>query len=104
MQKFKEILPTLKSEPNVTKITIFRESGSLEGKIENKPGSLGSLKVYTHLYLKFGEINTEAALKGLEIFSEHTKEAKTNPGKHPNIDRLFDVINNHKVLKIKINK
>lgn len=104
MQKFNEILTTLKSEHDITKIEIFSQSGSLEGKIENKPGSLGSLKVYNHLYLKFGEINTEAALKGLEIFSEHTKEAKKNPGKHPNIDRLFDVINNHKVLRIKIIK
>lgn len=104
MQKFSETLVTLKSEAAISKIEIFSQSGALIGKIENKPGSSGSIKVYNHLYLEFGEINAEAALKGLEIFSEYTEEAKINPGSHPNIDRLFDVINDHKVLKIKIIK
>ena len=29
---------------------------------------------------------------GLEIFAEHTADARANPGKHPNIDRLLEVI------------
>ena len=39
-----------------------------------------------------GAINGAAAEQGLEIFAEHTADARTNPGKHPNIDRLLEVI------------
>jgi hypothetical protein len=49
-------------------------------------------------------LTIDAALKGIELYSEHSKEAKDYPGKHPNIDRLLDIIKNEKVLKIKIIK
>jgi len=32
-----------------------------------------------------------AAAEGLAIYAEHTDDARLNPGKHPNIDRLFGV-------------
>ena len=32
-----------------------------------------------------------AAARGLELFAEHTADARANPGKHPNIDLLFKV-------------
>ncbi len=31
-------------------------------------------------------------MEGLTLFAEHTNDAEKNPGKHPNIDRLFKVI------------
>ncbi len=59
--------------------------------IENKAGSQGSLTVYNHLAQVWGSINPEAAKQGLEVFAEHTADARTNPGKHPNIDRLLAI-------------
>ena len=104
MQQFKEILETFEDVSHVKKIILTNKYGKIVSTIENIPGSSGSIKLYHHLYLKFGELTIDAALKGIELYSEHSKEAKDYPGKHPNIDRLLDIIKNEKVLKIKIIK
>jgi len=59
--------------------------------IENKLGSQGSLRVYQHLLAKFGAIDAAAAVAGLALYAEHVEDARQNPGKHPNIDRLLEV-------------
>lgn len=59
--------------------------------IENKPGSQGSLRVYQYLLANFGAIDINAAAEGLALYAEHTVDARLNPGKHPNIDRLLDI-------------
>ena len=61
-------------------------------RIENRQGQTGSLAVYNHLGQIFGAITVDAAKKGLEIFAEHTDDARANPGKHPNIDRLLAMV------------
>ena len=37
------------------------------------------------------KIDARVAREGLELFAEHTQDARANPGKHPNIDRLFEL-------------
>ncbi|WP_028454249.1 DUF2322 family protein [Chitinilyticum litopenaei] len=64
---------------------------SIVARIENKPGQAGSLRVYHALYQEFGCINAVAADKGIRLYAEHSEDARANPGKHPNIDRLFAV-------------
>ena len=60
-------------------------------------GKLGSLRVYNALAQQFnGKLDRTSAEKGLEIFAEHTADAKANPGKHPNIDLLLAVIDENK--------
>ena len=59
--------------------------------IENKPGSQGSLRLYRYLLTKFSVIDAVAAAEGLVLFAEHTQDARLNPGKHPNIDRLLRI-------------
>jgi hypothetical protein len=63
---------------------------------------MGSLKVYFYLYETYGEINSDAAMEGIDLYAEHTDDAQDNPGKHPNIDRLLDVIDSDITLQIKI--
>ncbi len=70
--------------------------------IENKPGQAGSLAVYCHLSKTYGAINPASALHGLELYAEHVQDARENPGKHPNIDRLFRVIEEGLHLKARI--
>jgi hypothetical protein len=89
--KFSEILATLNSADHLQRIELTDAKGIVE-TIENKPGSQGSLKVYFHLFQKHGRINSAAAKEGLKLYAEHTEDAQLNPGKHPNIDRLIDVI------------
>lgn len=92
MMNFAEILATLESADHLTKLELRAPDGSLAATIENKPGSQGSLKVYHHLFRKYGAITVEAAQDGLELYAEHTADARANPGKHPNIDRLLELI------------
>lgn len=59
--------------------------------IENRPGSAGSVRVYAWLAQHYGAINQDAASEGLRLYGEHTEDARNHPGKHPNIDRLFEI-------------
>jgi hypothetical protein len=98
MKLFSEILGTLASADQIKSIALFTPDQQLAGLIENKPGSQGSLKVYQHLLKKHGAITPAAAQEGLELYAEHTQDAHANPGKHPNIDRLLDVISRQQTL------
>ena len=92
MKNFKEILPTLDDASHVQRIELFSGDGRAAGVIENKPGSHGSIRVYHHLHNKWGSLCVAAAHEGLAIYAEHTADAKLNPGKHPNIDRLIGIM------------
>ena len=104
MQKFKDVLETLEDASHIKNIEFYNKDQELVGHIENKPGSMGSMKVYHHLWLVFGELNLDAAAEGLDLYSEHTEEAQNHPGKHPNIDRLLDIIETEEVYSIKLKK
>ena len=102
MKKFSDQLAELPNSDHVQKIELYLPDGSLEGSIENKPGSQGSVRVYQYLAQQFGSINPQAAKKGLEIYAEHTQDAEQNPGKHPNIDSLFEIVSCGISLQVKI--
>jgi hypothetical protein len=86
--QFSEILSRLANVDHLEAIELF-DGEHLHARIENKPGSAGSVRVYHALFLEFGEINVAAAHKGIEIYAEHSADAIAFPGKHPNIDRLL---------------
>jgi len=73
------------------KLVLTDGSGVEVAAIANAPGTAGSFRVYAYLAGKHGGINAAAAAEGLAIYAEHTDDARLNPGKHPNIDRLFGV-------------
>ena len=102
MKKFSDILPALENTDHVQRIELFNDDSSSAGIIENKPGSQGSVKLYHHLWKKWGSITVDAAKEGLKLYAEHVEDAEINPGKHPNIDRLFNVIEDKKPLAVKI--
>ena len=89
---FADNLKQLPGVENIEKLDLFDRAGSLVATLENKPGKAGSLAVYNHLALRHGGIDAASASEGLALFAEHTEDARKNPGKHPNIDRLFKVI------------
>lgn len=102
MKPFSEQLALLPSAGHIQKIELLLPDGSLAGIIENKPGSQGSVRVYYYLSQQFGKIDAQAAKAGLAIYAEHTQDAEDNPGKHPNIDRLFEVLSSGITLQVKI--
>lgn len=88
---FADNLTTFPNVDNISAILITNSAGDAIDRIENAAGKQGSLRLYKALLEEFGELNAAAAKKGLALFAEHVADAKANPGKHPNIDRLFAI-------------
>jgi hypothetical protein len=98
---FADNLKHLPRISHLAEIHLLDAQNHLIARIENKPGQAGSVAVYNHLGQIYGAITPEAAAKGLEIYAEHTEDARQNPGKHPNIDRLLQLIASGDTLRIK---
>ncbi len=89
---FADNLKALPPVAHLAALELLNAAGELVARIENKPGQAGSLAVYAALAAKHGSINPAAATEGLEVYAEHTTDARANPGKHPNIDRLIELV------------
>ena len=99
------IADNLKALPAVAHLAALEltdAAGQPSARIENKPGQAGSLAVYAALAAKHGSINPAAAAEGLAIYAEHTADARANPGKHPNIDRLLAITTEAQSLQVKL--
>ena len=98
---FADKLKTLPGVSHLASIQLTNAAGEVVATIENKPGQAGSLAVYNHLGQIHGAITPEAATQGIEIYAEHSEDAKLHPGKHPNIDRLIQLAAEGKTLRAK---
>ena len=101
---FADNLRQLPSIAHIAALHLLDDAGNVVATIPNAPGKAGSLTLYAALAAKHGAINEAAAREGLELFAEHTEDARQHPGSHPNIDRLFEVIASGKTLTVKIDK
>jgi hypothetical protein len=90
---FAAALKQLPGISHLEAIELIDTSDAVVATIENKAGQTGSLSIYNHLGQIFGAITVDAAKKGLELYCEHTEDARQNPGKHINIDRLIELVN-----------
>ena len=94
--------PRSLSLQGIARIDLKDASGEIVASIENQPGKQGSLAVYQYLAQTFGTLDAKAAEHGLLIFAEHTPDARTRPGAHPNIDRLLAITEGAAPLRIEI--
>ena len=101
MSQFAANLKKLPGISHLAAINLLDADGNVLSVIENKAGSQGSLAVYNHLAQTYGAITPDAARKGLELYAEHTDDARLHPGKHPNIDRLIALVEENRTLRIK---
>jgi len=103
MSQFKKNLESLPGIEGIERLELF-EGDNLQpvAIIENKSGKAGSVAVYNFLKSEYDQLDYESAKIGLELFAEHVISAAENPGAHPNIDFLFNVIENDRILKINI--
>ena len=99
---FADNLKQLPAVTHLSALQLLDASGQVTTTIENKPGQAGSLAVYAALASKHGSINVAAAQEGLDIYAEHTVDARSNPGKHPNIDRLIKIIETGQGFTVKL--
>ena len=93
-----DLLPQVEGK----RLVLLDGAGAEVAVITNAPGTAGSFRVYAYLAAKYGAINANAAQKGLEIYADHTDDARLNPGKHPNIDRLLDCIGAGRIYAVEI--
>ena len=98
---FADNLKQLPKVSHLAALNLLDAAGAVIATIENKPGQAGSVAVYNHLAQLYGSISAEAAKKGLDLYAEHAEDARQNPGKHPNIDRLIGIIERGEVLRVK---
>jgi hypothetical protein len=80
---FKDNLQQLPAIDGVQRVDLFDDAGAVVASIENAPGKQGSLAVYQYLKQAFGLLDALAAAHGLEVFGEHTADARERPGAHP---------------------
>lgn len=99
---FKDNLQRLPSVEGVQKIELIDGEGTVVASIENQPGKQGSLAVYQYLKQIFGALDARAAEHGLAVFAEHTADARSRPGAHPNVDRLLEVAAGRPTLSIAV--
>lgn len=99
---FADNLKQLPAVAHLAALQLLDAAGNVVTTIENKPGKAGSLAVYAALAARHGSINVAAAQEGLEIFAEHTDDARAHPGNHPNIDRLLEVIASGEGFSVKL--
>lgn len=102
MKTFQENLAGMPGIDDIARIELLDANGTVTATIENKSGSQGSLRVYRYLAEKHGAISPSAAAEGLVLYAEHTADAGSNPGKHPNIDRLIALIGSQQTLTARI--
>lgn len=88
---FKDNLDALPVAEGI-QLILLDDAGTELTRIANAPGTAGSFRVYAYLAGKWGCINAEAAEEGLRLYAEHTEDARMNPGRHPNIDRLIEIL------------
>ena len=98
---FSDTLKQLPGVSHLAELELIDDSGEAVASIENRPGKTGSLTVYNHLAQTYGAITPDAASKGLELFAEHVDDARAHPGKHPNIDRLFGLMERGETLRVR---
>lgn len=100
--QFKDYLATFADISHLAGLEVQDTAGNVVHTIPAIEGKLGSLKLYNALAEKFdNQLNPESAEQGLTWFAEHVEDAKQNVGKHPNIDLLFKVIEQHQQLTLK---
>jgi len=99
---FASNLKLLPSIEGVVRIDLIDPLGNIVASIPNQPGKQGSLSVYRYLHETFSIVDADAAAHGLEVFAEHTADAKSRPGAHPNIDLLLAILDGADPLRVQL--
>ncbi|WP_018138953.1 MULTISPECIES: DUF2322 family protein [unclassified Thioalkalivibrio] len=86
---------------NLERLELFGEDYNPSATIENVDGQTLSLQIYYQLALDYGGIGPKAANSGLLMYGSHADDARADPGKHPNIDRLFEILDKGYYLSVK---
>lgn len=101
MNSFTDNLRGLPSVEQIARLELLDATGAIIGIIENRPGSAGSVALYHAVTMSDGRLDRRAAEQAMKLYAEHVADARENPGKHPNIDRLFQIIATNTVVQVR---
>lgn len=102
MASFADNLATLPNVAHIARLELLDTEERCVGVIENRPGSAGSVAVYHAVTRPDGVLGRAAAEQALALYAEHTADARAQPGKHSNIDRLFELIAADAQLRVRV--
>lgn len=86
---------------HLKKITLSNTASKQCHSIDNIPGKQASVKIlYAISSANEFKINRDQASMGVTLFGAYAEEEKQQPGTHPNIKLLFDIIENNQVWKV----
>ncbi len=94
---FKDRIAALKiNSKDIKRVEVYGEQVNLE--FPNRPGKQNSLKLYVYLGEKNkNKIDKKQAVLGLKIYGKELQaDARKNPGKHPGIDLLENIVDGKK--------
>lgn len=98
---FAALLATLPPVDHLAAVELLDAQGTTVARLDNQPGTAGSVRVYAALAAEFGAIDAAAAHRGLALYAEHTDAARAHPGSHPNIDRLLAIAHGAPALQLR---
>ncbi|MFN2308396.1 MAG: DUF2322 family protein [Gammaproteobacteria bacterium] len=102
MPRFADTLACLPPVAHIARLELYDATGQCLGDIENRPGSAGSVAVYHAVTRPDGRLDRAAAQQALVLYAEHVTDARARPGRHPNIDRLFELIDSGASLSVRV--
>lgn len=98
IERLESRLAALRVNPSA--IERVKIHGEHKGVIGNVRGKQASLQVYAAITSNDGYISPESARRGLAIYGRRLrKEARENPGRHPEIDRLEKIARSRKAVR-----
>ncbi len=82
-------------------ITLSDTNSDTSFSVDNIPGKQASVKIlYAISSANDFKISRDQASMGVTLFGDYAEEEKQQPGAHPNIKLLFDIIENNQVWKV----
>lgn len=100
VQSFAQVVAALPSVTHIARLELHAADGRCVGVIENRPGSAGSVAVYYAVTRPAGRLDRAAAEQALQLYAEYTADARAHPGRHPNIDRLIELLDSGDSLRV----
>jgi len=94
-------LEGLPSVDNLAGLELYGEGFEPEAWVEHTPDRTTTVAIYYQMAIDYGGISPTAARKALDLFGDQAEEARAHPGRHPDIDRLFEVIDRGQYLSVR---
>ena len=98
-KNFGEGFDQLQATDNYNHLYLSRENGTERITLDNIPGKQASVKILYNI-ANDSIISSNEALHGLALYGDYTQEEKDQPGAHPNIRLLMDIIENNESWKV----